>query len=111
MSNTLGNSLLNHSLCRTNVVEGQSRVNSGNYLGVQATLPLKKSLIPVKFRENIILKKERHCRGLKQMVSVVPRAVLATDPGTGVSLLFGFACFIGYEVVFATAISCFGVVY
>ncbi|PIA61801.1 hypothetical protein AQUCO_00200059v1 [Aquilegia coerulea] len=84
MSNTLGNSLVHLSLCRTNVLESQSRANC-LFQGpaIQATLQLKKSLIPTKFHENCSLKKGKVSRRVKHMDSIVPSAVLATDAGSG----------------------------
>ncbi|KAF9625316.1 hypothetical protein IFM89_021441 [Coptis chinensis] len=86
MSNTLGHSILTHSLYRTNVVESQGRL-SGNYL-FQAALHFKKSPIPTKFRYNLNVKKGKGSRGVRHMVSLVPTALLTTDPAPGLARKF-----------------------
>ncbi|OVA19870.1 Pyruvate phosphate dikinase [Macleaya cordata] len=91
MSNTLGNSLLHQSLYRFTVLEHQSKPNSGvsgNSLlqaspAIQATLHIKKPLISINFRENCInVKKSKVSKGRRRMTSIVPHAVLTTNPSS-----------------------------
>ncbi|XP_042496996.1 alpha-glucan water dikinase, chloroplastic-like isoform X2 [Macadamia integrifolia] len=94
MSNTVRHGLLHQSLCRPTSLEHQSKTSSPgvsiNALfqaspAKQGTIQLSKTLICTKFRENNLKVPKTDIIKGRRMVSVVPRAVLATDPASELS--------------------------
>ncbi|KAI3997695.1 hypothetical protein MKX01_040668 [Papaver californicum] len=84
MSNTLGNSLLHQSLYRFAVLEHQSKTSCGNSLFQAFSAIHKKPLLSTSFRGNClnVKKKSKLSKGARSMNSVVPHAVLATNPAS-----------------------------
>lgn len=84
MSNTLGNSLLHQSLYRFAVLEHQSKTSCANSLFQASSAIHKKPLLSTSFRGNClnVKKKFKIPKGARNMNSVVPHAVLATNPAS-----------------------------
>lgn len=89
MSNTIGHSLLHQTLLHPTVLEQQTKINSCNISGNSFFLPkstanqaksqIRKSPLSTKFRSNNV-KTTKLPMGTQGPVSVVPRAVLASEP-------------------------------
>ncbi|KAF8390461.1 hypothetical protein HHK36_024987 [Tetracentron sinense] len=91
MSSTIGHSLLHQSLCCPNVLEYQNKIKSpgvsGNSLFQaalnQAALQISKPLISTTFGNNSLnVRKTKLPKGTGRMASIVPRAVLTTNPAS-----------------------------
>ncbi|KAI3887334.1 hypothetical protein MKX03_002738 [Papaver bracteatum] len=84
MSNTLGNSLLHHSLYRFAVLEHQTKTSCANSLFQASSAIHKKPLLSTSFCGNClnVKKKSKIPKGARNMNSVVPHAVLATNPAS-----------------------------
>ncbi|XP_077244216.1 pyruvate phosphate dikinase, PEP/pyruvate binding domain-containing protein [Tasmannia lanceolata] len=96
MSNTLGHGLLHQALCQP-ILEHQSKTHSGfsqnslyhvpvASLSEQSAPQIRNPLLSTKFLENSLTKTNTKLpRGTQHTISTVPRAVLVTDPASGLA--------------------------